>query len=87
MKFTSTVLAATALCAGAASAFGLPSVAKTGLKKAAPFVCRGGAVVQQSPLVQPFDITGKRLPVVSANRVLRITHETYVKMTLDLSKI
>eukprot|EP00590_Aulacoseira_subarctica_P005512 CAMPEP_0172423958 /NCGR_PEP_ID=MMETSP1064-20121228/19677_1 /TAXON_ID=202472 /ORGANISM="Aulacoseira subarctica , Strain CCAP 1002/5" /LENGTH=394 /DNA_ID=CAMNT_0013165601 /DNA_START=90 /DNA_END=1274 /DNA_ORIENTATION=+ len=63
MKITSTVLAAASLCAGVASAFGLPSATTDALNKAAPFFPRGGAAVKQSPLVQPIDITGKRLSV------------------------
>ena len=63
MKITSIVLAAASLCAGVASAFGLPSATTDALNKAAPFFSRGGAAVKQSPLVQPIDITGKRLSV------------------------
>lgn len=63
MKFTPTLLAAIPLFTGAASAFGLPCTKKVVLNDSVSFLPRGGAVVKQSPLVQPIDINGKRLAV------------------------
>jgi solute carrier family 35 protein E1 len=59
MKLTSTFLALTALCTGTASAFGLPSATTAVWKKGYPFLPRGGASINQSPLVQPLYINGK----------------------------
>jgi len=72
MKLTPTFLVVT-LCAGAASAFGLPSSpAKTiATKLAAPaLIPRGGALQRQQPassqLVQAVDINGRPIATVSS---------------------
>ena len=67
MKITSAIVICASICAGSTSAFGLPSVAKTGLENcaAAPFLPRGGAVRSKGSLVKPVDVKGgKRVSVV-----------------------
>jgi len=63
MRFAAIFLSAISLLTGAVSSFGLPCAKKAILKEVIPFLPRGGSAVKPSPLVQPVDITGKRLAV------------------------